>query len=245
MNKEKTIKIIVLVIVLLAAIFLVTKIAPGARQEVSTDKPAFIVLNLYESWLEARLSTSTDPYAEGLHKSPILGKEVKTRLADLEETLGDDIDPVLCQYSLPEDGLSTRVVYQNEESAQIVVLSTEPGVYAQSIATLTKLDEGWYISDIKCSAGEVAPDREFTFEQYGILHTEVPEPWTSGSWHIIFVDDSGLGIVPLFFDANSTCISGGSESVCDPNTFTAETKVTVYGDMSEYGATVKKMEIEG
>lgn len=236
----KKIKIILLAVIALVIIILISNAARGGLQEVAEGKPALVTLDFYDEWLEAVASTSTDPYMEDLHNTGILSKDLRQKLSDAQEQEGG-VDPVLCQSSVPE-GLTARPIYTLEDEAQIVILSQDKAVYEQSVVTLKKKGNGWYINDIECNAGEFAPEREFTFEQEGFIVTNVPAPWTAGSWHILFVENETLGIVPLLFNASSVCVVNGEESTCDTSTFTENAEATVYGEMTEYGATVKKLE---
>lgn len=210
-------------------------------QEVSMENPINTTLNFYDPWFIAVQSGDADPYQLGLADNPILGEDLKVKLA---EAKGSTPDPVICQTTMPEQ-ISARPVYENEDGAQVVVYSREEGQTEQAIVTLTRLNEGWYISDIECSAGEFAPEREFSFDIEGFLLKSVPPPLEAGRWHIIFEQNGEPGhFAPLFFDGQSMCVStDGRESVCAPEQFTEASKAHVQGEMTELGVEVKRIQM--
>ncbi len=213
-------------------------------QEVVMGDPADGVLGFYEPWLEAALSTSTDPYAQDLHKAPVLSLEVKKQIREGKGRSDNELDPVLCQVVTPLQ-TSARPVYENETNAQVVVVSRDKGQPEQAVVSLTKLNEGWYISDIRCTAGEVAPVREFSFDTEGFLVKSVPAPYKAGNWHLVFEQNGQPGhVVPLFFNAESSCTGfDGVAASCDISTFIEPSKALVQGEMSETGVTVKKLQL--
>ncbi|MEX0930569.1 MAG: DUF3828 domain-containing protein [Candidatus Paceibacterota bacterium] len=215
----------------------------GENQAVEQGNPAVIVLDFYDPWLAALQSEDTDPYQSGLAASPILSKELRERLADADDRPEGEVDPVLCQTAVPT-GISARPIFTNDEQAQVLVLSTQQGLHGQAVVTLNKLNDGWYIDDIECSSGEVAPDREFSFEMEGYLLKSVPEPLDSRYWHLVFDQNNEQGhTVPLFFDAESVCQdAGGETATCNPNEFTEPVRAIVKGEMSETGVEVKRVE---
>ncbi|MCI5108412.1 MAG: hypothetical protein MRY49_01020 [Candidatus Pacebacteria bacterium] len=245
MNRKKLVIAIVVIILIILGIFLVTKNTdPLSGQEVSTNNPVDIVLNFYEPWLISAKSTDTDPYKEELFKDPILGKDLRKKIKDSEEQFRTEADPVLCQRTRP-DNLSTIISYELPEEVQIVVFSRDEGVDGQSIATLTKHNDGWYISDITCSSGEVGVLKEFSFEKDGYLLRSA-ELASSGSsdTYLIFAENGVFGsLAPLFFDSESVCTNlDGQKSVCDMSSFGEKTKAIVRGELTEAGVSVKQVE---
>ena len=170
-NRTRLIIIAVLgLIVIIAGVFFVKdRVYVPIEQQVSTDEPINIVLGFYESWAAASRATSTDPYQEGLPEVSLLGKDLSDRLVDSQEQFENGVDPVLCQTTAPQV-ISARVSYVLDDEAQILVLSRDEGLGGQSVATLTKYKDGWYISDITCSTGEFGVEREFSFEKDGYLN---------------------------------------------------------------------------
>ncbi len=217
------------------------KPAEEEKQEISTDEPIDIVLDFYTEWLEAAKSTSTNPYQLELYKNPIFSGVLRDRLT---ETLGSGgIDPVLCQTVVPED-ITGRVVFALENKAHILVMSRDKAVYEQANVVLNRLNDGWYIDDIVCSPGEFAPVREFSFEKEGFLLKNVPPPLNPEYWYLIFEENREQGhSAPLFLGPESKCIAlDGKENVCNANQFREATKVKVYGQMTERGVEVVRLE---
>lgn len=235
----------VVVLVVIMAFFLRGgSSAEDAKQEVSTLPPIDTVLDFYDQWLEAAQSTSTDPYAEGLHETPILGADLRQRLADAEGRASGTPDPVLCQAEVPTQ-ISSRPVYEGETEAQVLVRSREAGRPDQAVVTLSRLNEGWYISGISCSSGEVAPEREFDFSMEGYLLKSVEPPLDSQYWHLVFEQNGQQGhVVPLYFSAESRCIDAdGAEDVCAPETFIEPSQATVHGAMTDSGVQVERLQM--
>lgn len=225
-----------------------TQLKPGveseesvATQEVSTDDPIDVVLDFYGEWLDALQSTTTDPYQLGIVNEPLLGQDLRAKLAEpLEAGVKD---PVLCQDSVPTK-LNSKQLYETPEEVQISVFSREQPMAGQAIVTVASLNEGWYIKDISCSR-EFDEPREFTFETEGNLLKSVPPPYDSNFWHIVYAQNGTQGYAaPLFFSEESVCTdSNGTESVCDTSKFTEAEKVMVQGNMSESGVDVVQLNV--
>lgn len=245
MLKQKNLtvaSVLVMIIIILGALYFWNT---SNKQEVSIDTPVNIVLDFYMPWLNAVQSEETNPYQEELDKNPILSKDLRTKLKTAEKST-EEIDPVLCQTTVPSR-VAARVVFQNEETAEILV-TARPSDFSsqQAIAVLNAHDGGWYIHDIRCSPGEFAPDREFTFEREGNLLKSVPEPFNPENWHLVYEENGVPGhAVPLFFDAESTCqTQKGDESVCNPDSFVETSKVYIKGQMTEAGVELKHLEFK-
>lgn len=213
------------------------------KQAVSLAQPVDIVLDFYAEWLDAVKSTSTNPYQLELHNRPILSGQLRDRLAESSTTESVTLDPVLCQTVVPE-GTTGRVVFALEDKAQILIMSRDKSVYEQAIVTLNKLNDGWYIDNITCSPGEFAPDREFSFEHEGFLLKNVPPPLNPEYWYIVFEENNEKGhSAPLFFSSESTCIAtDGNESTCDVGKFREATKAHIFGQMTERGVDVARIQ---
>jgi len=213
-------------------------------QEVSTQEPIDIVLDFYNPWLEAVKSTDTNPYAEGLATKGILSEELRTRIISSEGRGETEIDPVLCQTTVPER-ITGRIVSEQENEVRVLVMArgTE-GLTAQSVFTLKRHNDGWFIEDILCSPGEFDIPREFTFEKEGYLLKSVPPPLNPEYWHLVFEENGELGhVVPLLFTGESSCVAiDGNVAVCVPDQFPEATKAHIYGQMTESGATVTRLE---
>ena len=241
MKKVTIIGVVVVLVAILAWVF----IKGSNEQQVSKLDVTDTVGGFYDQWLKAAQEPSTaNPTLSTLAKSPILSKALRTRLASAQKSSNTTPDPVLCQTVIPEN-ISVRSVFERVDKAEMLVTSRDKKVTEQAIVSLTKLKNGWYINDISCSPGEFAPAREFSFEREGfLLKSSVPAPYNSKDWHLVFEENGEAGhVVPLFFDAESQCTSlDGSKSVCKPDQFTETTKVSVHGQMSERGVSVKRQE---
>lgn len=241
----KKIKIIGALVVLVVVILLVKSFG-GSGQQVSQFDTVDTVGSFYGDWLEAvKEPLSADPSAETLAKSPILSKVLREKIAEARANSETNLDPVLCQAEAPAD-ISIRKVYENEgEAAQILVTEKGNPTSTQALITLEWYKDGWFIKDIECSLGEVAPEREFSFEQTGfLLKDSIPSPFDSKNWHIIFEDNGVAGnVVPIFFDSKSECTAlDGKIATCDPSKFSETSQVSVKGQMTERGATIQKLE---
>lgn len=245
MKNKIIVWVILLLVILLGVYFLVSKGEGELDQEVSVSEPVDVVLEFYEPWLAALNSTSTDPYKEDLHKSPILSKELRKKIADNKESSEEFVDAVMCQKDIPKT-ISATFLHETEEEAGVLVLARTQGLTGQAVAKLKKHNEGWYIDDIECRAGEFGEDREFTFEREGFLLKSVPAPLDSNYWHIVFEEDGKPGhFAPLKFDDQSSCVSKkGEQNTCDTNQFEETAEVKVYGQMTETGVEVQRVEFK-
>jgi hypothetical protein len=215
----------------------------ASTQFVIKEVPRDIVLDFYGPWLDAVRSTTTDPYQAGLGEAPILSPAQRTKIAEAKNT-SSAIDPVTCQTAAPEKIIS-KVLYELNDKAQILVIAKDDNLKGQAVVTLNRLNEGWYIDDISCSAGEVPPEREFTFEREGFLLKSVVEPLNPEYWHLIYEENGQLGnAAPLFFSEESTCIDvEGNSETCDATKFMETTKAVVKGEMTESGVKVSRLEV--
>lgn len=211
-------------------------------QEVSTSDPIDIVLDFYTPWLEAVRSTSTDPYTSGLAIEKILSEGLRTRLTSTAGHAETEIDPVLCQTTTPAR-VTGRIVSAQEDTMRVLVMAKEKELTAQSVFTLKRLNEGWFIEDILCSLGEFAPEREFSFEREGFLLKNVPPPLDPKYWYVVFEENNELGhYAPLLFDTESKCMSlDGTEGVCAPDELIDTAKVHISGQMLESGVDVVRL----
>lgn len=232
-----------LALVLLVIGGIVFAVTVLGKQEVSTHEPVDIVFDFYRPWLEAAQATTTDPYQAGLAKAPILGKELRAKIRAAQKEGG--LDPVLCQTTPPED-VALRVVVQSEVQSEILVTARRSTSTEQAIVTLLPLRGGWYINDIRCSPGEFAPEREFSFDTEGYILKSVPEPLNPEYWHLVFEENGKEGhYVPLFFSVESTCVAqDGVTEACVPDNFRDASKAHVKGQMTELGVNVARLEFK-
>jgi len=248
MNKKYIFLLIAVVLFVVVAVLFINK-QFGTDGNNATEEQAGIAgesidiaLDFYSSWLEALKSTTTNPYEQGLDTSAALSDDVKNYLKASKDS-GITPDPVICQTDLPER-ISAKPVFKTEEKAQYIILARREQKSEQSLVTLEARTGGWLITEIGCSNGEVAPEKEFTFEKEGFLLKSVPPPLDSNYWHLVYKLDGVDGYTAqLFFDASSTCVAtDGVESVCNPDNFDEPSKVFIKGQMTEAGAEVKRVE---
>jgi hypothetical protein len=230
------------VVIIGVGVFLAREALWPSPQEVAFGKPVDIVLDFYTPWLAAVHATTTDPYTEGLAKSPILSKELRKRIQNEKGQADGSLDPVLCQTNIPMQ-ISARPISQIDGKAQVLVVSRDKGQTAQAIIDLIALNEGWYIDNITCSPGEFGPEREFSFDREGHLLKTVPPPLNPEYWHIVFVENNMPGhVAPLFFSTESVCTTlKGDSGACDPSIFVPASKAHVQGEMTETGINVKRL----
>lgn len=219
-----------------------TSVANG-NQEVSTALPIDIALDFYDTWLEAIESTSTDPYTLGYASSTLLSAELRDRLIQTAGHAETEIDPVLCQTTVPEQ-VTGRIVSKQENAVRVLVMAKEKELTAQSVFTLKRYNDGWFIESIECAPGEFAPEREFSFDKEGYLLKNVLPPLDAQYWHIVFEDNGDEGhTAPLFFEGENACVEkDGNSAPCTTEQFHEADKVHIYGHMTERGVEVTKLE---
>ncbi len=235
----------VLLIATLLTIFLTGKSSDESSTVVTLEDPLDVTLDFYGRWHDAALSTTTGPYAANLLSDPLVSPELAASIsAARAEGAETSIDPVLCQPTVPPR-IGGKTLFQLDDQAQIMILARgldERSPY-QAVVTLRAVAGNWQFTDISCATGEVAPEREYDFEQEGFLLKSVPPPLDPTHWHLVFEQGGVMGhTVPLFFTEGSLCIAtDGVEAPCLPDTFTEATKAYVQADMTEAGAVVKRL----
>lgn len=242
---------VLLVAGVLLIIGLIVWVTSGGRGLLPTQwkgvagDPINVTLGFYEAWLQARTVGPNEPFAQGLLDYDQVSPELRDKLKAQEGQLNDESnDPVLCQIGVPE-GLRTIPVYQQEEAAQILVMSTTDGQTGQAIVHMAAKDGLWQISDITCGNAESGPQGEFSFDKSGFLLKQVPAPLDSNYWHLVYEEAGVLGhAVPLFLGAESECITeDGSTVACDDNFLKETMPAHVQGQMSETGLEVKRITV--
>jgi len=246
---------VALILIIVVTVMLLAN--KGFKQEVSQNDPTDIVADFYSAWLDAARSETSSPYAMELDKNPLLSKELRKHLSTQaknsgtpevggEEGEGDIVDPVLCQTAVPTK-ISTRTVYENEESVQILVTAKDKELSGQSTVTLKRYNDGWYIDQIECSPGEFGVDREFTFEREGaLLKDSLKGDFNTDFWHLVFEERGQKGYVALllFSEASVCADKKGKESPCGDLSQLKETMhLFVQGQMTESGVEVQKAKI--
>lgn len=216
----------------------------GGETRGMEGDPLDVALGFIEPWLTARQTSDTEPFARGLHNSIILSTDMSAKLADHEAKLAaGELDPVLCQTTVPE-GLRTLPVFKQESEAKILVMSSDKTAGGQALVTLASHNGLWEITDITCGSAESDPNQgEFTFDKEGQLLKNVPAPLNSHYWHLVFEEGGVFGhTAPLFLDGSSMCNKDGSESICSESMLEEIAHVHVQGEMTEAGVQVKRIE---
>lgn len=209
----------------------------------SFDAPIDVTLDFYEEWLTIRQSASSTSQVR-LPEMDVLTDELRVRLAESIAAV-PEIDPLLCTVAVPENILG-QVVFATDTAAEVMVYGRNQETPERSLATLNLTDNGWMITSISCSNGEVAPEVEFTFEQTGnLLKSSLVAPLDSSRWHLVYTRDEQSGYAtPLYFDAASMCISSdGTQTVCVPDTLNEPQSATIKGEMTEAGIKVALLEL--
>lgn len=205
-----------------------------------------VALDFYESWLSVRNTEGGDPYTSGLLDYPQLSDSVRDHLATFEGRLQEEgvKDPVLCQTELP-GGLRTIPVYQQDESAQVMIRSSSKEHTGQAIVTLVAQNGLWQITEINCDSGETGPQGEFSFDKTGFLLKQVPAPLDSNYWHLVFQEAGVLGhAVPLYIEETTVCAQkDGNEVACDDNFLKETMPARVKGELTETGVQVVRIEL--
>jgi len=219
-------------------------LVPEQWKGVAGD-PINVTLDFYEAWLEARKVGPNEAYGRGLLDYEQVSPALKTKLKSQEGQLNDEsTDPVLCQIGVPE-GLRTIPVYQQEEAAQMLVMSTTDGQTGQAVVSMESKNGLWQITDINCGNAESGPQGEFSFDKSGFLLKQVPAPLDSNYWHLVYEEAGVLGhAVPLFLNEESVCMNADGSTVSCDDSFLKETMpARVQGQMSETGLTVKRIQV--
>lgn len=252
MNRNKFLPIALVVGVIVVIGIIVWQVMGGKSLLSETwtgmeGAPVDVALNFYESWLSVRNTEGGgDPFAAGLLDYPQISKGVREHLASFEGKLGEEgtEDPVLCQTELPT-GLRTIPVYQQEESAQIIVRSSSREQFGQALVTLAAKNGLWQITEISCGNAEAGPQGEFSFDKAGFLLKQVPAPLDPNYWHLVFQEAGVLGhAVPLFIDESSVCAQkDGTEVACNEDFLKETIPARVKGELTETGVQVKRIEL--
>lgn len=249
MRNPKHLLIFIIILLILSAIYWVRN-----KDNVSSNQnddapvvaveanPVDTVMDFFRPWLNAITDPETDPYTKELPARDVLTTELRDKiLAAQTDFESGDIDPVLCTTVLP-DGLKTKTILRQADSAQILVLSRDEVPRALAVAKLTGVDGQWKIADIDCNAGEQGPELgEFTFDKEGFLLKEsVQPPLDPTKWYVVYERDGVLGYTAVLnLNENSTCAdSDGSSMTCGDGGFAEAMQVSVKGDMQEAGVDV-------
>lgn len=236
----------VIIVLVIAAIVVNTRNSANEDEALPelTGDSIDATQDFYSSWLNAAKEQTLETYALTLADDTRISDDVRnyitSAMADAERAL----DPVLCQAVTPER-FGVKPSYEADGKAQLLVLARgleEPSPNL-AVVDLEIIKNQWQITNIACSTGESAPEREFSFERDGFLLKSVPAPLNSDFWHIVYEDGGQMGYTaPLFLDAASMCVSNdGVETVCEESQFVEASSVQVQGEMTESGVNVKRI----
>lgn len=208
-------------------------------------EPVDVTLGFVEAWLNAKTAGENEPFTQNLLDYEQVSPELREKLKGFDGKLGGGAeDPVLCQTAIPE-GLRTLPIFKQDESAQVLIMSTTKGQTGQAVVTLEGRNNVWRIKDITCGNAEQAPKGEFSFDRTGFLLKQVPAPLDSKYWHLVFEEAGVLGhAVPLFMDESTVCVKqDGSNGACNEETLKETAPARVMGELSETGVVVKRLEM--
>jgi hypothetical protein len=219
-----------------------TRTEEVVESAIPVDDPIDVTTQYFDDWIAVRQGTTTDETIESLLASPRISDELRAKLT---ATQNDTPDPVLCQTEIPSR-IGAKPLFTEDRSAQVMMLARGLELKSpfQSVVTLAAVDGQWQMTDIVCSQGDVAPIKDFDFEREGFLLKSVPPPLNPDFWHLVYEENGQMGrTVPLTINAESICVQpNGTESPCDESSFRDATKVFLRADMSEVGATVRRLE---
>lgn len=210
-------------------------------------EPLDVTLDFYGEWRSAKTSTTTDPYAEGLATSTVLGVDLSKKIIDNEASYkAEQKDIVICDTSIARD-IKAKEVFSNESKAQVVIFPKDKDTRGiQVVATLTGDAGYWKITDISCGAGEQDLNKgEYSFDYEGfLLKQSVPAPLNPQFWHLVFAQENVPGYTsPLILLTDSICVlEDKTEKVCSDDLLFETMKVRAKGDMTEAGLEVKRLE---
>ena len=238
---KKTIIGVVAVIVIIVIAVLALQKDGGEKWNGIEGAPIDIAIGFYTNWIDVKNAEDMDDAADELLETAPLADGLKETL---EDNLHAEVDPVMCR-SYDEPQLRTIPVFEREDTAQYIMQATR-GEFTEGYAVvdLSGRDGQWQIENIECAYGDIAPeDREFNFDQTGGLLKNVPAPYDSNFWHLVFEDRGQIGVVPLRFTDTTTCVTTeGEEVACDDSFLIEAMDAHVYGHMAEDGAEVVRIE---
>lgn len=245
MKNKKIIGVIILIVAVVAIVIMTMR---GGNGDVADQwngmmgEPLDITLNFYSDWMG--LLESEDramEMTELLNRTP-LAADLKDRLAGSGVS---ENDMVVC-HTFDRARIRPEVIYETDTTAQYIMQIPKSEIAeGYALVDLSGRDGSWQIDNITCAQGEVAPEQgEFTFDQEGsLLKDSIPAPYDSSSWHLVFQEDERIGVVPLLFSEESQCITEGNDTVaCDDNYLVEAKRVHVFGQMTEIGAEVVRIE---
>ena len=214
---------------------------PGGEAVVPEEAAIDVTSDFFTALHQAAVATSSDQLpgiiAEAALLSTTAREQLTARYAGSSETRG----ALFCQSTIPPR-VGLKPVYETDTAAQFLLRARGMESTDQAIVTVEARAGAWLITDITCGSGEVAPEREFQFDQTGqLLRESAPAPLDVSRWHLVFLDLGGSGqFVPLYFGETSQCTdSSGDTQVCDESQLSEADSVRIQASMTESGAEVQ------
>jgi hypothetical protein len=218
-----------------------------APRTPKTIEPLDVTLAFFSDWREA-LATSSAPSVSDLLATTTVTTALRDRLlADIGEDMNKAKETLFCGTDLP-NRVRAKVVYENaSSSAEMLVMAKYDNASSTNSLPFVKLvfeAPFWRIDSISCSAGDVIPDREYSFEQTGRLLKQVPKPYDSTQWHLVFTEDGTPGhVAMLIFTPESRCTENGTTTPCDPGALKETAEAKIQGQATESGITVVNLDL--
>src|SRR3989338_1868195 len=241
-NKKIGIILAIIVVTVLGAVFVATRNGGSAEKWNGVSGESIdVALGFYLEWVGLKdAADKTVAASELLARAP-LAESLKATLA---ENVTAEVDPVACR-AFDEAQTRTQIVFEREDAAQYIMQVTKGELTeGYAVVDLVGKEGQWQIQNIACAMGDVAPEMgEFSYEQEGTLVKDsIPAPYDNKFWHILFQADGQVGITPLIFNADSKCMLGDKVESCEAGYLFEGKEVKVYGQMTELGAEVGRVE---
>jgi len=229
-------KIVIGVVAVVVIVIAIMQLRGGEEKwNGVAGEPIDIAIEFYTNWVER-----VGGLDEVLKEAPV-AESLKDML---KENASAEVDPVACR-AFDETQVRTRAVFEREDTAQYIMQVTKGDLTeGYAIVDLSGKNGEWQIKNITCAYGDVAPEKgEFNFSQEGGLLKNVPAPYDANFWHLVYESEGQIGVVPLRFTEASACITLDGDTVsCNGDFLIEAMDVHVYGNLSEEGAEVAKIE---
>lgn len=212
------------------------------NNQLPTADPLDFVLDFYSAWQQLLLNEQ-DPFQSDFFSSGVFSNQFSNQLTT-QRTTDSTFDPVTCQ-TVIADRVRVRPLTNTGSTVTILVESRigQDSLPLFSLVSLKAVAGDWQIHDIECTPGDVPPDVDFSFERSGYLLKEVPPPYERGVWHLVYEQDGQMGfVVPLLFDADSTCVVNGVPNTCNLDNLVETAEVMIKGEMTEVGVQVIELQ---
>ncbi|OGG62614.1 hypothetical protein A3C87_03970 [Candidatus Kaiserbacteria bacterium RIFCSPHIGHO2_02_FULL_49_34] len=242
---KDTKKILIILAIIVVAIVAAISLNRGGEKAEKWNGVAGtsldVALEFYTSWVATINAEDYKVAQAALLETAPLAESLKTKLANKND---QEADPVACR-AFDEVQTRTQIVFEREDTAQYIMQVTKGELTeGYAVVDLVGKEGQWQIQNIACAMGDVAPEMgEFSYEQEGTLVKDsIPAPYDNKFWHILFQADGQVGITPLIFNADSKCMLGDKVESCEAGYLFEGKEVKVYGQMTELGAEVGRVE---